>query len=208
MRFSIFTSCIILLLAFTACQKKDSSQDFWGKDKYEKDKEEKESCFDLDYPVTYIMPDDSEILVEDEKTMWTDIKKWYEANPDSKDKPALQYPVDIIYAGGSTLKITDEAAMTEAKKDCEEEELTCEWDDSKVADETIWESYVVEPLVESEECGCITEGVVKHVKIGTDFAYVLYYGKGDCDNWGHLVTYHDDEDKKVEKCKFEFTCEE
>ena len=84
----------------------------------------------------------------------------------------------------------------------------CEWDGSKVSDLEIWEEYIVEELVTNEECGCIVEGVVKYVKIDTDFAFEIYYGKGECDNWAYLVTYYEGDDKKIKKCKFEMDCDD
>ena len=93
------------------------------------------------------------------------------------------------------------------QKETKDELKTCDLDGSKVADTAIWEEYIVEPLVTDEDCGCIVEGVVKYVKIDTDFAYVIYYGKGECDAWAYLVSYYGDDDKKTEKCKFELVCE-
>lgn len=90
------------------------------------------------------------------------------------------------------------------KKEVDKEIATCEWDAAKVADATIWKEYLVEPLVTSEACGCIVSGEVKYLKIGTDFAYVIYYGKGECDNTAYLVTY---DDKKEKKCKFTQECD-
>ncbi len=82
----------------------------------------------------------------------------------------------------------------------------CEWDGTKVSDTDIWEEYIVEPLVTNDECGCIVGGVVKYVKIGSDFAFMIYYGKGECNNWAYLVTYYDDDVKKAKKCKFQMDC--
>ena len=104
--------------------------------------------------------------------------------------------------------------MLEAKKACDDgkgddkDEKVCAWDDSKVSDPAVWEKHIVEPLVTGEDCGdCIVSGVVKYSKINTDFAYVIYYGKGECDNWAYLVTHYDASGKKVEKCKIKLNCE-
>lgn len=98
--------------------------------------------------------------------------------------------------------------LEKEKKGAFEKELAiCTWDNTEVEDETVWEEYIIEPIVSAEGCDCITDGVVKYVKTGTDFAYVIYYGKGECDQWAYLVTYHDGDDKKEEKCKFEMDCE-
>ena len=78
------------------------------------------SCFELVYPVTYIMPDGSEITVAD-KTDLTAIKSWYEANPDSNDRPVLKYPVDVTLSDGSTMTINNADEMDSLKQDCDNE---------------------------------------------------------------------------------------
>ena len=113
----------------------------------------------------------------------------------------------FLFAAMTFLACQKEANLKEDvnKKDQKEEPEVCEWDASKVADPEAWTEYIVEPLADSSDCGCTTEGVVKYVKNGTDFAYVIYYGKGECDNWADLVTYYDEEEK-TKKCKFQMDC--
>ena len=82
-------------------------------------------CFDLVFPVTYIMPDGStyEISSEEDDAGWEDLKEWYDANPDSEERPELQYPVEIIYEteeGNVTLMIFNEEEMIAAKEECRE----------------------------------------------------------------------------------------
>ena len=93
-------------------------------------------CFDLVFPVTYIMPDGStyEISSEEDDAGWEELKEWYDANPDSEERPELQYPVEIIYEteeGNVTLTINNEEEMIAAKEDCRDM-----WaEDSDVEDE-------------------------------------------------------------------------
>jgi hypothetical protein len=79
-------------------------------------------CFELVYPVSYVLPDGINISADDEKAFWVAIKSWYNENPDVEDKPVLQYPVDIKYKDGSIRTIIDEAAMIEVKEDCFEDD--------------------------------------------------------------------------------------
>ena len=85
---------------------------------------EDRKCFELVYPVTFTMPDESSITVEtDDEEGWTELKDWYEDNPDSKERPTLQYPVDIVYetdAGDSTVTINNESEMEVAEEACRE----------------------------------------------------------------------------------------
>ncbi len=73
-------------------------------------KRDKEPCFEYVYPVTYIMPDGSTITVENEDGEGA-IRRWYEANPDSKEEPALQYPVGLVFEDGTILTVNNDEEM-------------------------------------------------------------------------------------------------
>jgi hypothetical protein len=67
------------------------------------------------------MPDGSTITVADRED-WAELKAWYEANPDSEERPTLQYPVDITYRDGTTQTINNDEEMRIAKEDCRDED--------------------------------------------------------------------------------------
>ena len=76
------------------------------------------NCFKFVYPVTYNMSDGSTISMEDE-TDWAEIKAWHESNPDIKERPTLQYPIDITYLdGNNTQTIHNDEEMKSAREDC------------------------------------------------------------------------------------------
>lgn len=81
---------------------------------------DKERCFDLVYPVIYIMPDGSEIPVrKDTEEGWANVKAWYRLHPDAKEKPAIKFPVNIIYRDGNQLTINNQDQMKRAHKACD-----------------------------------------------------------------------------------------
>ena len=82
-------------------------------------KDNKEDCIDLVFPVTFIMPDGSVIIVEgNSEEDWLELKSWYD-NSDSKDWPEIQYPVEIILENGEISLINDNEEMEVAKLSCE-----------------------------------------------------------------------------------------
>ena len=81
-------------------------------------------CFELVLPVTFVMPDVSSITVEEENG-YIAVRDWYENNSDSKEKPTLQYPINIIYRDGDTQTINNDEEMGSTKADCRK------WDDDK-----------------------------------------------------------------------------
>ena len=46
------------------------------------------------------------------------LRAWYEANPDAEEEPTLQYPVDILYADGTTQTINNDEEMRAAEEEC------------------------------------------------------------------------------------------
>jgi len=82
----------------------------WYTDSKNEDSKDKTKCFDFVYPIYYTLPDGSTITVESEDD-WDGIKNWYETNPGFKEKPELQYPVDIIFEDGTIKTINNEKEM-------------------------------------------------------------------------------------------------
>ena len=58
----------------------------------------RELPFDFVYPISLLMPDSTtiSIIAEDDSLAFVAIKTWYLDNPDSTQKPQLQFPVDVL----------------------------------------------------------------------------------------------------------------
>ena len=83
---------------------------------YNKDRKE---CFELVYPVVFILPDGSAVTVENNSEEgWIDLKEWYDDNPDSEGRPQMEYPVEISFEDGSLTTINSEDEMRETKDSC------------------------------------------------------------------------------------------
>lgn len=122
MKFSLLSLAILSVFIFTSCQKNDLAKDKVDDKETYKDKEDKEDCFKLVYPLSYTLPDGS-VVSGDEDNLWTAIKDWYDANPETEEKPELNYPVDIIFEDGTTLHVENEEAMIIVKEEnCEDGE--------------------------------------------------------------------------------------
>ena len=83
------------------------------------------NCFELVYPITFIMPDSSSITVSlDNEEGWEMLKSWYDENSGYEEvMPEFQYPIQIIYEtedGDSTADINSDAEMITAKSECRE----------------------------------------------------------------------------------------
>ena len=100
--------------AYRECSVRDRDRDW-----------DRRECFELVFPVTYIMPDGStyEISSDEDESGWEELKEWYDSNPDSDQRPELQYPVDIIKWENEesvTITINNEDEMIAAKEECRE----------------------------------------------------------------------------------------
>ncbi len=83
------------------------------------------NCFELVYPITFIMPDSSSITVSiDNEEGWEMLKSWYDENSGYEEvMPEFQYPIQIIYEtqdGDSIADINSDAEMITAKSECRE----------------------------------------------------------------------------------------
>ena len=75
--------------------------------------------FEFVFPISFTMPDGSVISGEDHKEIKESMKDWYDANPDSKEKPELVFPVDVIVKskdGEETVTISSKEEMQELRK--------------------------------------------------------------------------------------------
>ncbi|MCP4458232.1 MAG: hypothetical protein GY816_09455, partial [Cytophagales bacterium] len=63
------------------------------------------------------MPDDSTITLEshDDKNL---VDAWYDANPDTDERPAMVYPIDITLEDGTSQTITTEEEFDAVKEEC------------------------------------------------------------------------------------------
>ena len=60
------------------------------------DEDGEDSCGAIILPVTYIMPDESTITVEDDSGYGL-LREWEANNPESDGEPSIQYPFDVLY---------------------------------------------------------------------------------------------------------------
>ena len=84
-----------------------------------KKRKDKRKCFRLVLPVSFTMEDASVITVT-EKADFKLLREWKKANPDATVKPALNFPVDIIYKDQTTATINDQTEYDTAKDSCKD----------------------------------------------------------------------------------------
>ena len=83
------------------------------------DGSDRHECFRLVYPVTFAMPDGTEITGDSEGEAGLAIREWYANNEGTEELPVLQYPVEIIFEDQTTLTVNSNEAMREAYGNCE-----------------------------------------------------------------------------------------
>ena len=80
---------------------------------------DKKDCFEIEYPIGLIFPDDKIVNIKDEEGFYDTIKKWYKANPKEKEKPGLKYPIQVNFKGDISKSINNEKEMESLKKYCD-----------------------------------------------------------------------------------------
>ncbi len=87
---------------------------------------DREECFALVFPVTYLMPDGSEITGDSEEAVGLAMRAWYADNPAAEARPELLYPVDIIFADGETGTLFSDEDLRRAYARCRGENTVVE----------------------------------------------------------------------------------
>ena len=92
-----------------------------GRDDQDKLKEEWK-CFDFTYPISFNMPNGSAITVaSDDDGSWVELKSWYDDNPNTDQKPILQFPLEINFEGDITITVSTEEELDRAYASCKRE---------------------------------------------------------------------------------------
>ncbi len=91
------------------------------------DGEDYEECFDIVFPITFIMPDGVQLTFDSEEVIEEGLKDWYEAHPDSEEEPSLVYPVTISFEDDASMEINSEEELKEAFERCKDWDE--EWDE-------------------------------------------------------------------------------
>lgn len=82
---------------------------------------DKEPCFKLVYPISYIMPDRSKLTGNNEKEIAMAIRKWFMEHPDFvREKPSMVFPVKLKFKDGSILRVKNERELKRAYDDCDD----------------------------------------------------------------------------------------
>ena len=80
--------------------------------------ESEDTCFQFIYPISFILPDGSEITINLEED-WDKLDLWYEENEDSDEEPEIVYPFDVILDDDEVITITDDEDLEDLKDYCD-----------------------------------------------------------------------------------------
>jgi len=83
---------------------------------------DKKDCFEFEYPIGILFPNEKVAIAKDEDEFYVALKKWYKENPKGKDKPGLQYPLDVYFKGDIKKTINNEKEMISLKKYCDDKD--------------------------------------------------------------------------------------
>ena len=74
-------------------------------------------CFEIKLPASFTMPD-STVIVVNNRIDYIKIRRWHLAHPRVLKKAAINFPINIIFKGGSEKEISNMAELAEAKSIC------------------------------------------------------------------------------------------
>jgi len=77
-----------------------------------------DACFEIQFPLTVIMPDDSEITADSRENLADAVKQWYTDNgKDKRQKISLKYPITVVFKG-KTLTLENARQLERVKMAC------------------------------------------------------------------------------------------
>jgi hypothetical protein len=76
------------------------------------------ACFDVEFPVTLTFPDGTTAEAASGKEVKMLLRNWRKENPDSAERPTLNFPIAIVYEDGTSETINSKEELIEAKKAC------------------------------------------------------------------------------------------
>ncbi len=85
------------------------------------DDDEYEDCFEIVYPISFTMPDESVLTIESEDEL-TLLWEWYEENPGNFEEPILNFPIDVVYPDGTTETVNSEEELEDLYENCEDDD--------------------------------------------------------------------------------------
>lgn len=88
----------------------DQNHDYWGDD-----------CFDIVFPISLIMPDNSTITGANGEELAEKLEIWYQSNGESDVEPQFVFPVQVIF-GDMIIDVASEKELRDIHERCEEED--------------------------------------------------------------------------------------
>ena len=78
-----------------------------------------EECFEINYPITLVMPDGSQVTVNDDDALETAIDNYYDANPTDTNDISVVYPITVtMFEDSSIVTINNDNEFDELFEDC------------------------------------------------------------------------------------------
>lgn len=94
--------------------------DYFDDDDCECEHDEDEECFEVNFPITLIMPDGSNVVVNDEDEFETTIDNYYDNNPNDTGDVDVVYPFSVTLLEDDTVVIiNNEAELDDLFEYCE-----------------------------------------------------------------------------------------
>jgi len=81
-------------------------------------KGERNKCFELVYPVSFLLPDGTTVSGESRQEIKTQLREWKANNPDAEEKPELVFPIQITTEEGETIDVDSKDELDILREEC------------------------------------------------------------------------------------------
>lgn len=121
----IFVYCFALL-SFLACNKEEQITDLTDETLNSLVVETRAGsggCYEIVFPIAFDLADGSVIEAESISDARTQIRNWFQSDPEVIGRPVLQYPIDMINEDGEVITVVDRSELVDIRKACFRENL-------------------------------------------------------------------------------------
>lgn len=78
----------------------------------------KRKCFTFVFPVTLIYPNGDQLVIENKEDFRAAMKEWKENNPDSEERPVLEFPFEVMMRDSTLVTVENQEALDAVKEEC------------------------------------------------------------------------------------------
>lgn len=98
--------------------KQECGGNYFGKHESKGHKGNCTPCFEMVFPITIQLPDDTTAEAASREELKDLVREWKEANPDATERPEIVFPVEVEMEDGTVVTVNSKEELKELRESC------------------------------------------------------------------------------------------